>query len=195
VIGGAIRRIFQGSGVSERHTGGVGDQWRGHSGGDEGKPVREVRPVTHVPADLQGSAERTLSEALGAWVREGRTVRIAVGETVWQGRPAGVSAELVQVGPTLVVLARVTSIRAGMSGVHAAAARVEPPATLRELLQSVADRAEQVEVGGPDIEPVQGRVLAVMPGSHIELLADDGSEWLLPLSSLGWLSIGAGAAD
>ncbi|MEA3215741.1 MAG: hypothetical protein QOJ19_1897 [Acidimicrobiia bacterium] len=151
--------------------------------------------MTRVPADLQGSAERTLAEALGAWVREGRTVRIAVGETVWQGRPAGVSAELVQVGPTLVVLARVTSIRAGMSGVHAAAARVEPPATLQELLQSVADRAEQVEVGGPDIEPVQGRVLAVTPGSHIELVADDGSEWLLPLPSLGWLSIGAGPAD
>lgn len=147
--------------------------------------------MTPFSPDPHGTAGRTLSEALGAWVLEGRTVRIAVGETVWQGRPAGVSAELVQVGPTLVVLARVTSIRAGMSGVHAAIARVEPPPTLQDLLQSLAERAEQVEVGGPEIEPVQGRILAVTPGSHIEVVADDGSEWLLPLSSLGWLSVGS----
>lgn len=178
-----------------RHTGGVGDRWRAEPGGDQGESAREMRRVAGATsAASQASSTRNLAEALRAWVREGRTVRVAVGETVWQGRAAGVSAELVQIGPTLVVLARVTSVRAGMSGVQAAEERVEPPATLEGLLQTVAERAERVEVGGPDIEAVEGRVFAVNPGSHIEMVAEDGSEWLVPLASLGWLSVGPAAA-
>jgi hypothetical protein len=153
-----------------------------------------MHSMVRTTPDRSDGSNPSLAEALGAWAREGRTVRVAVGDIVWQGRPAGVSAALVQIGPTLVVLAKVTSVRAGMSGVQAADARVEPPATLEELLQAVAERSEQVEVGGPDIEAVQGRVLAVTPGSHIEVVAEDGSEWLLPLSSLGWLSLGPAPA-
>jgi hypothetical protein len=67
----------------------------------------------------------------------------------------------------------------------------QPPPTLLQLLEELAARTESVEVGGRDLEPIQGRLLGVTPGSHIEVAADDGSEWLVPLVSVGWLSHGS----
>jgi hypothetical protein len=131
-----------------------------------------------------------LADVLRSWIREGRSVRLAVGDTVWLARPGGVSGELVQIGPTSVVLAKVTSVRAGLAGVQAGDVSREAPATLAGLLRELAERSETVEIGGPDLEPIQGRILAVVAGSHLEIAADDGSEWLVPLGSLGWLSRG-----
>jgi hypothetical protein len=166
---------------------------------------RATLPVGHTDGvvDHEGGSGRRLGEAeesrsladvLRNWIREGRSVRLAVGDTVWTARPGGVSEELVQVGPTSVVLGRVTSVRAGLAGVQAAEPAVEAPPTLVGLLEEVASRPETVEIGGPDLEPIQGRVLGVVAGSHVEVAADDGSEWLVPLASLGWLSRGDSGA-
>ena len=74
-----------------------------------------------------------------------------------------------------------------MDHVGRAVPDLEAPRGVVARLREVDNSGEEVELGGRDLmTPLEG-VVQVVAGSHVELRARDGSEWVVPLSEVSYL--------
>lgn len=151
-------------------------------------------------AEVDGSTDdlersrRGLDEVVLEYMHRGDTLRVAVGPHAWTGTVVHAGAELLtlraQAGTEIdVALDAITSIRVVARAAAAGQAPRGPHpgsliARLREL--TMLDD-EEVELGGPLlVPPITGRV-AVVAASHVEVVARDGGEWVLPLAEVGFV--------
>jgi hypothetical protein len=154
---------------------------------------REMRDELSTALDESERAGRTLDEVALEYLYRGDSIRVAVGERSWTGT-------VVHVGPEIMILRvpagaevdlayeAVTSIRVverARSGGRSVTSR--HPETMLARLRELANSTEEVEIGGPRLQPgCLGRI-EIVARTHVEFRSTDGAEWILPIAEIGYL--------
>jgi hypothetical protein len=138
-------------------------------------------------------ATRTFDEVMVEHLFRGDIIRVMVGERAWTGRVVHVGAEVMTLETSggirvdltydglgaVRVVERSSSGGRGLAGPH--------PGTMAARLRELFLTEESIEIGGFRLEaPLRGTVTAVAE-SHVEFRTADGGDWVVPLSSIGYL--------
>ncbi|MGH3519842.1 MAG: hypothetical protein ACRDQ7_21120 [Haloechinothrix sp.] len=154
---------------------------------------RETREAIEAAASQIERAKRGLDEVALEFMHRGDTIRIAVGSRAWIGTVVHVGLRLlrlrIEAGAVIDVdLSRLTSVSVVHRSPTGGRSPGGPdPATMIALLRQLEHTHDAVEIGGPELDPVTVRVLVVAQ-THIEGLGVDGTEWVFPLHSIGYVS-------
>lgn len=147
-------------------------------------------------ADAGYRGQRTLAEAIRDSMVQQSVVGVHAGSTALAGVPAEANDQLLCLltgsSTAVIKLSCVSAVRVqppttDERAAHSAAPPAQLPASMRALLRELAVTEEVVELAGPALAPLRGRVLAVSGGSHVDFATSDGCEWLVPLASVGWV--------
>lgn len=137
-------------------------------------------------------ASRSLPEVALEFLYRGDVIRVAVGQRSWIGflthvgtgvmtlqTPTGAEIDLAYDGLSSIrVVERTTAGGRSRTSKH--------PGELVARLREVENSGEAVELGGRDLPSLEGMV-EVVASSHLEFRARDGSEWVVPLTGVGYL--------
>jgi hypothetical protein len=154
---------------------------------------REMQDELAAAHDESERSGRRLDEVVLEFLYRGDSVRVAVGESAWTGVVVHAGAEVMVLGTpggveVDVAYEALTSIRVmqrARSGGRPLVAM--HPATMLARLRELANSAEDVEIGGPRLQPhLRGRV-EIVARTHVEFRSADGAEWVLPVGEIGYL--------
>lgn len=137
-------------------------------------------------------ASRSLPEVALEFLYRGDVIRVTVGQRSWIGSVThvgtGVMTLQTQAGAEIdVAYDGLSSIRVVERTTSGGRSRTtKHPGELVARLREVENSGEAVELGGRDLPSLEGTV-GVVAGSHLEFRARDGSEWVVPLTEVGYL--------
>jgi hypothetical protein len=154
---------------------------------------RETREAIETAASQLERANRGLDEVALEFMHRGDKVRITVGPRAWTGAVIHAGQRLLKLrtegGADIDVdLRRFTSIAVVHRSPTGGRSPGDPdPASMIARLRQLEQTAETVELGGPDLEPVLVRV-AVVAKTHVEAQGIDGTEWVIPVDSIAYVT-------
>lgn len=137
-------------------------------------------------------ASRSLPEVALEFLYRGDIIRVTVGQRSWIGSVThvgtGVMTLQTQAGAEIdIAYDGLSSIRVVERTASGGRSRTtKHPGELVARLREVENSGEAVELGGRALPPLEGRV-GVVAGSHLEIRVRDGSEWVVPLTEVGYL--------
>ena len=152
----------------------------------------EFREGLQEAAAQSERANRHLDEVVVEFMHRVDTIRIAVGPCAWIGQIVHVGRSLLRLETAGAAwididILKVTSIAAvSRSAAGGRSPGSGDPATLIARLRELEQGNKVVEIGGPSLDPVPVRVL-VVASDHVEAEGIDGTEWTLPLESIGFV--------
>ncbi len=169
------------------------------SGDDLQRAMRELSAELRAQQEeLEEAAEhlerasRSLPEVALEFLYRGDVIRVDVGQRTWIGIVihvgTGVMTLETQAGAEIdVPYNGLVSIRVVERTTAGGRSRTtKHPGELVARLRELETTGEAVELGGRDLPSLEGMV-AVVADSHVELRARDGSEWVVPLTEVGYL--------
>ena len=176
------------------------DDATARSGDDLQRAMRELSAELRAQQEeLEAAAEhieranRLLPEVALEFLYRGDVIRVAVGQRSWIGvvthvgagvmtlqTPTGSEIDFAYDGLSSIrVVERTTSGGRSRTTKH--------PGELVARLREVENSREAVELGGRDLVASLEGTVEVVARSHLEFRARDGSEWVVPLTEVGYL--------
>lgn len=144
-------------------------------------------------SQLVERAGRSLDEVALDFLYRGDTIRVTVADRSWTGT-------VVHVGVGVMTLRTPTKVEVDIAYPGVTSMRVverarvggrsrtsKHPGEIVARLRELQNSGEEVQVGGRHLLSIEGTV-QVVARSHVELRGRDGSEWVVPLSELDYLS-------
>ena len=137
-------------------------------------------------------ANRSLPEVALEFLYRGDVIRVAVGQRSWIGIVThvgtGVMTLQTQADAEIdVAYDGLSSMRVVERTASGGRSRTtKHPGELVARLRELENSGEAVELGGRVLPSLEGTV-GVVAASHLEFRARDGSEWVVPLTEVGYL--------
>ncbi len=138
-------------------------------------------------------ATRSLAEVALEFLYRGDSIRVAVGERIFTGQVTHVGTGVMTLrtpGDNEIDIAYdcLGSIRVVNRAASGGRARTSThPGEMVARLRELENSGEQVELGGAGlVQSLEGTV-TVVARSHLEFRARDGSEWVVPLTEIGYV--------